>query len=261
MSRNDAREICLQPLLRDNIRLAATVMLVRDSAAGLEVYMVKRPGRGDFPDLHVFPGGKVDEGDFAPDICAGLDDLAASERMGLPVGGLRYWVAVARECFEECGVLLVQQDGNFPDFSRREVVDRYHNYRERLLADELTFGDICRAEGLTVACDRLDYFSHWITPKVAPRRFDTRFFVAVMPDHQQTLAHTSETADDQWESPQQALARHAEGEWQMIDPTLRSLESLARYANVRAAMEGIRQVGHLPELTDHLRRQGMQPYA
>ncbi len=59
----------MQPLVRGNIRLAATVMLVRDSEQGLEVYMVQRPGRGDFPDLHVFPGGKVDEDDFAPDVC------------------------------------------------------------------------------------------------------------------------------------------------------------------------------------------------
>ena len=59
----------MQPLVRDNIRLAATVMLVRDTPDGMEVYMVQRPGRGDFPDLHVFPGGKVDEDDWAPQLC------------------------------------------------------------------------------------------------------------------------------------------------------------------------------------------------
>ena len=64
----------MQPLVRDNIRLAATVMLVRDGDHGLEVYMVQRPGRGDFPDLHVFPGGKVDEEDWAPELCVGFDD-------------------------------------------------------------------------------------------------------------------------------------------------------------------------------------------
>ena len=96
----------MQPLQRENIRLAATVMLIRDNPAGLQVYMVKRPGRGDFPDLHVFPGGKVDEDDWLPDSCPTLTDQEASARLGVSAGGLRYWVAVARECFEECGVLL-----------------------------------------------------------------------------------------------------------------------------------------------------------
>ena len=101
----------MQPLQRENIRLAATVMLIRDHPSGLQVYMVKRPGRGDFPDLHVFPGGKVDEDDWQPDLCPMLTDQEASARLGVAAGGLRYWVAVARECFEECGVLLANAAG------------------------------------------------------------------------------------------------------------------------------------------------------
>lgn len=251
----------MQPLVRDNIRLAATVMLVRDSVQAMEVYMVKRPGRGDFPDLHVFPGGKVDDDDFAPEVCFGLDDNTASSRLGIEAGGLRYWVAVARECFEECGVLLVRRDGDFLDFSDEEITVRFRRYREDLLANKISFGDICRAENLQVACDHVDYFSHWITPEVAPRRFDTRFFVAVMPPHQIALADTRETADDQWEIPTQALKRHAEQEWQMIDPTLRSLESLARYSTTTEVMAGVRAVDHLMPLTDKLRGKEMQPYA
>ncbi len=236
-------------------------MLVRDGDAGLEVYMVQRPGRGDFPDLHVFPGGKVDEDDFAPELCHGIDDTQASERLGIGAGGVRYWVAVARECFEECGVLLARQVSAPLQFDDAAKVDRFADYRERLLAGRVSFSEICRRERLQVACDRLGYFSHWLTPEMAPRRFDTRFFLAAMPPDQDTLAHTVETADDQWEAPYRALARHGGGEWQMIDPTLRSLESLARYDTVTEALAGVQAVEHLMPLTDMLRRQGMQPYA
>ena len=247
----------LQPLVRDNIRLAATVMLLRDGGAGLEVYMVQRPGRGDFPDLHVFPGGKVDEADYAPEVCFGLEADLASAQLGVAAGGLRYWVAVARECFEECGVLLVRKNGA-PLVFDEALVDKFHRYRESLLADDVSFSDICRQEDLHDDCQRLGYFSHWITPDLAPRRFDTRFFVAAMPQDQATLAHTFETADDEWVAPRAALENKGRGDWQMIDPTLRSLETLSKYDSVNEALVDIQQGDHLMPLTDALNRQGMQ---
>ena len=249
----------MQPLVRGNIRLAATVMLVRDGAAGLEVYMVKRPGRGDFPDLHVFPGGKVDEDDFAPELCLGFDDENASTQLGIDAGGLRYWVAVARECFEECGVLLAYRDGEPLEFSAIAQRRRFEDYRQQLLDGDLSFADLCQREQLSIAWDRLAYFSHWLTPEVAPRRFDTRFFVAAMPEHQHTLAHTTETADDDWEVAANALARFANGQWQMIDPTLRSLETLSEYDSVGSLLAGVDEGDHLMPLTAALMAQGMQP--
>ena len=248
----------MQPLQRGNIRLAATVMLVRDAPGGLEVYMVQRPGKGDFPDLHVFPGGKVDEDDWAPELCFGLDDDEASTRLGIERGGLRYWTAVARECFEECGGLLAHQHGRALDFAAPEVSDKFSRYREQLLANEINFSELCLAENLHVACDRLAYFSHWLTPEMAPRRFDTRFFLAAMPPHQDTLAHTDETADDQWEKPEEALAKFHADEWLMIDPTLRSLETLSQWQTVEQALAGVKQGDHLMPLTPELNRQGMQ---
>lgn len=234
-------------------------MLLRDTSDGLQVYMVQRPGKGDFPDLHVFPGGKVDEADFAPDICFGLEDTEASRRLGVAAGGVRYWVAVARECFEECGVLLVRKEGRPVEFVETHDIDRFHDYRESLLRDEISFSDICSQENLQVDCARLGYFSHWITPEMAPRRFDTRFFVAAMPDDQSTLAHTLETADDEWEQPRVALEKKNRGEWQMIDPTLRSLETLSQYRSVAEALSNIQGGDHLMPLTPELSRQGMQP--
>ena len=249
----------MQPLVRENIRLAATVMLVRDSGTGLEVYMVKRPGRGDFPDLHVFPGGKVDEEDFNPALCYELADQVASERLGIAAGGVRYWVAVARECFEECGVLMVRRNGSMLDFRDDRVFSRFESLREDVLAGNLGFVQMCEQENLQIACDMLGYFSHWITPEMAPRRFDTRFFLAAMPGDQATLAHTDETADDDWVSPREALDLYRKNRWQMIDPTLRSLETLSQYDSVGEALVGVQGGNHLMPLTPELNRQGMQP--
>ena len=229
-------------------------MLVRDTPDDLEVYMVKRPGRGDFPDLHVFPGGKVDESDFAPHLCRGLDDVEASRRLGIEAGGLRYWMAVARECFEEAGVLLLtDHEGNFPG------ADKLATWREFILSHEDGFTQLCADENLQVDCQSLAYFSHWLTPEMAPRRFDTRFFLAAMPDDQVALAHVGETVGEQWTTPTAALDNFKRGVWQMIDPTLRSLETLSQYHSVDQAIAGARGGEHLMPLTDELRRQGMQP--
>jgi 8-oxo-dGTP pyrophosphatase MutT (NUDIX family) len=234
-------------------------MLVRDTPTGLQVYMVQRPGRGDFPDLHVFPGGKVDEADWAPHLCHGLADEDANRRMRLEAGALRYWVAVARECFEECGVLIVRQNDTPIDLSDRLVRESYTAKRDAMLGGAHTFSDLCSAEGLAIACDSLAYFSHWITPELAPRRFDTRFFLAAMPPGQETLAHTHETADDQWVAPGEALAMAAEGAWQLIDPTLRSLETLSQFDRVADALASVNAGEHLMPWTEELGRQGMQP--
>jgi 8-oxo-dGTP pyrophosphatase MutT (NUDIX family) len=250
----------MQPLEQNNIRLAATVMLVRDSDRGLEVYMVQRPGRGAFPDLHVFPGGKVDADDWAPEYCSGLDDQQASALLGVARGGLRYWVAVARECFEECGVLLAHQNGKPVDFARPGLAARFAQHREDLLAGKVSFSKICEMESLAVACDRLAYFSHWITPEAAPRRFDTRFFLAALPHQQATLADTQETADDQWDSPGEALLKYASKQWLMIEPTLRSLETLSRYTTVDEALLAVNLKNHVTPLTSALSLQGMQKY-
>ena len=248
----------MQPLVRGNIRLAATVMLVRDGDAGFEVYMVQRPGRGDFPDLHVFPGGKVDEADYAPTLCHGLNDDAANELMGLEAGALRYWVAVVRECYEECGVLIARKEREFLDFGDDGVERDYLAKREAMLGGEFDFTDLCARDALTIECDSLAYFSHWITPEMAPRRFDTRFFLAAIPAGQTTLAHTAETADDDWIAPRQALDNFASGDWLMIDPTLRSLETLSQFDSVEEALATVKSGTHLMPWTEELGRQGMQ---
>ena len=112
------------------IKPAATVMLVRDAAdgePGVEVFMMRRTTNAVFgAGMYVFPGGRVDGMDGADDIapfCRGLDDVAASEQLGVDHGGLAYWVAAVRECFEEAGVLLAERRDGGPLELRNE--DRY----------------------------------------------------------------------------------------------------------------------------------------
>ena len=249
----------MQPLQRENIRLAATVMIVRDTANGLEVYMVKRPGKGDFPDLYVFPGGKVDEEDWQPDLCPDMYDKDASVRLGIDAGALRYWIAVARECFEEVGVLLARdtQGIHVPDARQRAI---QANLRSKLLAGEMSWAEVLQAQNLSIASERLVYFSHWLTPPSVPRRFDTRFFLAALPEGQVAVADTSETISGQWVSPTTALQLYKDKEWQMIGPTLSSLETLAQYTSAEQALAEVAAENHVQPWTEKQGEQGMRPF-
>ncbi len=249
----------MQPLQRQNIRLAATVVLMRDTPQGIEVFMMQRPGGVDFPDLHVFPGGKVDEQDLLEGWVHGCSEAEANRLLGLPAGGLRYWVTAIRECFEECGVLLARRGGRFLALDEPAEVGRFDGYRQALIDGHMTMADLCRQEDLVLAADCLSYFSHWLTPPSVPRRFDTRFFVARMPVMQDTAAHAWETAGEHWIAPGEALAAAESGEWRMISPTLTTLKSLARFSRVDAVFEAVARTAHLPPLTAELAQQGMQP--
>ncbi|MDP6376838.1 MAG: NUDIX domain-containing protein [Pseudomonadales bacterium] len=249
----------MEPLARENIRLAASVLLVRDThpLRGMEVFMVQRPGGAVFPNLHVFPGGKVDEVDFQPDICSGIDDAHASELLGVSAGGIRYWVAVVRECFEECGVLLARRDGQHLTLDD-DGWERFHEYRHELVDGRINMGELCARERLILECEDVLYFSHWLTPGGAAKRFDTRFFVAAMPHGQEADPHEWETQHGMWIEACEALTRHAREEWQMISPTLVALESIDAYDNVADLLADVRLERHNPPYTEALRVQGMQ---
>ena len=247
----------MEPLQRGNIRLAATVVLARQGRGGIEVFMIQRPGRGDFPNLHVFPGGKVDDTDYLPDLCADLDDALASRATGVAGGGLRYWVAAIRECFEECGVLFATVGGR-PAIDSERTQQRFSAYRAMLIDGRLDLAALCAREGLRLACGDMQYFSHWLTPEAAPRRFDTRFFVAAMPSSQYTLAHETETQNSQWIRPAEAMRRCETGEWPMIAPTITTLQMIEPYSDCEQLLAAVRSEAHLPELTPELRWEGMQ---
>lgn len=219
-------------------RLAATVILVRDGEGGVEVFMEERHIRSDFVGgAYVFPGGAVDPDDRVPEeLCAGRTDRSASQLLGIEHGGLAYFVAAIRECFEEAGVLLAyDRSGALLDFGDAAQEARFREWRDRLNASSATLLDLARAEGLRLATDRIHYWGHWITPEGQPRRYDTRFFLAEAPANQTATHDDWELTASAWVAPAEALERARRHEWMIIFPTLWNLRELARFERAAAA--------------------------
>jgi 8-oxo-dGTP pyrophosphatase MutT (NUDIX family) len=237
------------------VRPAATVMLVRDGTSGLEVFMLRRTLSAAFArGQYVFPGGKVDDADhgeaFEP-ICDGLDDDAASARMGLATGGLAWLVAAVRECFEEAGVLLARRrdEDHVIRFTDAALADRFNAARHAIHDGRRTLVDLCAEEDLLLLTDRIHLVDHWVTPLGERRRFDTRFFVAAAPAEQVPLHDDKETIASLWVRPADALAMWRAGELQMFPPTVASLELLVPHADVAAALAGAAAIGVPPVVT------------
>lgn len=235
------------PAASGELRPAATVLLVRDRPDGVEVFLMERSQVGQFGGLHVFPGGKVDLADHADSWATytqGLDDGVASKTLGLDRGGLGFWVACIRECFEEAGVLLATQRGggllplNDPD--RRAL---FGAYRDRINGREAgAFEEMCAKQELLLAADHLAYVSHWITPRNLPKRFDTRFFVARAPAEQEALHDGVETVESAWIRPEVALERVESGGLNLISPTFKNLEAISGFGSTEALLEAKRAV-------------------
>jgi len=216
---------------------AATVMLVRDAVAsggaGLEVFMLRRTTEAAFgAGMYVFPGGRVDEADGGSHIeawCTGLDDEHASSALGVERGGLAYWVAAVRECFEEAGLLLARRrDGAavaLPLADRRAV----H-------AGQLSMEELCRRHDLVLDLGAISYVSHWVTPRRAGRRFDTRFFVARTPQDQAGAHDESETVESRWVHPSDAIAMATAGTLVMMPPTIANLRFLEPWTTADEAL-------------------------
>ena len=241
------------------VRDAATVMLVRDGSDGIEVFMLRRNLRSDFVGgAFVFPGGGVDANDGHEDLeqwCTGRTEEAASAILGLERGGLSFWVAAVRESFEEAGLLLaVTPDGRAVRFDDPVTVDRFAGHRTAVDRGERTLLDVCRAEDIRLSVDGMHYFSRWITPLGAPRRYDTRFFIAHPPEGQIPAHDDREVIANLWIRPVDALERHAAGEFELIFPTVRSLESLATFVSADDAVRHASVVSRiepiLPTLVD-----------
>jgi len=205
---------------------------------------------------YVFPGGAVDEADRHADleaVCDGRSDDNASALLDIDEGGLAYWVAAVRECFEEAGVLLAHAgDGHVISFADPEVAERFQLHRKAVDGGERRLIDVCRIENLHIAADQIHYFSHWITPRGAPRRYDTRFFVAAAPPEQEPLHDDRETIANLWVRPSDALERERAGELEMIFPTIKTLEAIAEFDRsadlIDAVAGGFRVIGDAPEM-------------
>jgi glyoxylase-like metal-dependent hydrolase (beta-lactamase superfamily II)/8-oxo-dGTP pyrophosphatase MutT (NUDIX family) len=242
-------------------RPAATIVVVRDGTSGIEVLLSRRAERGDHNSgAWVFPGGIVDPGDRAThDCCAGIDDAAASARLGLPANGLDYYIAAVRECFEESGLLFATDASGelvgLDDATGAQLAA----WRGPLHRNERPLGEMCRAFGLTLALDRLVYLSHWLTPLARPKRFDTRFFIAAAPSSQTAAFDGTEMVEQLWLRPAEALARA--NELKLMTPTQKTLELVGQYATVDALLAWARAPREVALIMPRVAngKQGMRP--
>ncbi len=224
-------------------RPAATVLLLRDGSLGPEAFLLQRTKSAAFlAGAHVFPGGALDKADQDKRVLRrvhGLDDAEASKRLGLDSGGLAYWVAALRECFEEAGILLAQgEDGRALGAQRAAQLAQY---RGLLHAGKLAFAEFLERERLLLRAHELAYFGHWITAPGRARRFDTRFFLALAPEGQHGAHDGTELIASQWLRPQEALEREASGAMDLVFATRNTLADLARFARAKDALEHARE--------------------
>lgn len=223
---------------------AASVILVRDVAPGVEVFMVKRHGKADFASAYVFPGGMLDDSDAdlgIAEYCHGLDDQAASEMLGVESGGLAYWVGAVRECIEESGyVLAYGPEGSVPDLVQREAARRFAGHRRALHDGEMSLEALCRREEIRLALDRLHYCRFFVTPEIARRRYSTRFFVAEVPEKQEGVHDGSETVDSLWIRPEDALSKYKQREFVLAPPTVLLLRDISAGKSVEDILVGLR---------------------
>lgn len=217
-------------------RLAATLVVVRDAPAGLEVLLLQRADRGDHNSgAWVFPGGLLDGADAqARGHCVGPDDTVASALLGVASGGLDHGIAAIRETFEEAGLLFADTaDGRAVDL-QSEAGHRLGDCRGALQRGETTLAELCRNVGLRLRTDRLHYIAHWLTPLGRAKRFDTRFFLAVLPPGQASAPDAVETVQQVWLPPAQALS--PQNTRRLMTPTRAVLEQLARFADTTALL-------------------------
>jgi 8-oxo-dGTP pyrophosphatase MutT (NUDIX family) len=234
-------------------RPAATVLALRDGPAGFEVLMLRRNLNSDFVGgAYVFPGGGVDAGDAGPAaqrLALGIDDEEASRRLNLESGGLAYYVACLRELFEEAGLLVVCDHSGEPvRFGDPEVVRRMAAHRRALNSGTMGFVEMMEREELVLDLRGLAYLAHWVTPVGPPRRYDTRFFVALAPADQTATHDAGETVADQWVRPADALAQYARGELEIIFPTIRTLETIAHFSTAREVLDYAHSLASIPRI-------------
>jgi 8-oxo-dGTP pyrophosphatase MutT (NUDIX family) len=242
-------------------RRAATLVVVRDAPAGLEVLLLRRAEKGDHNSgAWVFPGGLLDAADRrCHAACSGIDDAIASERLGVAEGGLDYYIAAVRECFEEAGLLFAVDAHDRMVAIHGETGARLQALRSELHGGACEFADLCRDFGLRVAADRLFYIAHWVTPVGRAKRFDTRFFLAVLPRGQRSRHDAVETLDQAWLTPAEALA--PENSRKLMTPTRSVIATISRFADTDSLLAWARSPREVATVLPRLGmdRHGLRP--
>ncbi|MCC6177753.1 MAG: hypothetical protein IT305_20820 [Chloroflexi bacterium] len=248
MSASDASRSVVTPVVEP--RPAATVILVRPGeAAGIDVFMVRRDPRSRFAaDVFVFPGGAVQPDDFdaryarlAPQVRPDeayrrLADRGAESPVDAGQAHALH-VAAIRETFEEAGVLLASDSAGriLGELSPGRVA-QLSEARAAVQRRDLSFADLAERERLLLAPERMTFFSHWVTPPSSPRRFDTRFFVALLPRGQAASHCGIETVDGVWIAPADALERYERGDFRLMIVQVEHLRVLAKLTSVEEAL-------------------------
>jgi 8-oxo-dGTP pyrophosphatase MutT (NUDIX family) len=223
-------------------------MILRD-APDLQVLMLRRNARSDFVGgAMVFPGGAVDPHDLDPGLGAvqGRTDAEASAVLRLAAGGLGYWAAAVRECFEEAGLVLAC--GPLPG----DAVARVCEHRLAVELGRRHLADVAAAEQVRFDVSGVHYFGHWITPHGGPRRYDTRFFVTAAPADQEPSHDEREAVAWEWVRPHEMLDRCRRAEAWLLPPTEACLDALAQVASAAALLADLasRPAGPPPLVAD-----------
>ncbi len=208
-------------------RSAATVELIRESAGGIETYLMRRrKSKGAFGGAFVFPGGVVEPSDSAPEIrLRAVPPVMNGTEIPWPL-----FVAAIRETYEESGVLLADGAENLPRGLRSRVAD-----------GSLPLAELAGTFGLTFRADRLLPAGRWITPLSEGRRFDAWFFLARMPGGQEARPDGDELVEGLWMDPRKALSEHGAGRLPLLPPTVFSLWQIARHGSWNALAESVRR--------------------
>ena len=232
---------------------ASTLIIIRpcqDAVKGaFEVLMVLRHQKSKFaPDVYVFPGGaleSVDCDDVFESRCRGLDRKEAGQiipDMPNPEKSFGAWIAAVRECFEEVGILPAYgPNGSLVSIKDDDAGARFRQYRQELYKKSTSLENILHIENLTLAMDRIFYYSHWITPELSPIRYDVRFFVTIAPDNQIPYHDNLELTDHVWITPQEALRAYAENRFGLVLPTMMTLKELALFNSVHDVIQSTRR--------------------
>jgi 8-oxo-dGTP pyrophosphatase MutT (NUDIX family) len=215
-------------------RDAATVILMRDADASFEIYLMRRHRNQAFMGgAFVFPGGRLDEKDCDPALLPyvhGMTPGEAVKLLGEPgLDGntaIGLFLSAIRETFEECGILLaVGKTGKPFDPTSLDVLS-WRNYRRALHDGTMTLGEFAESAGIFFAPRFLVPYSHWITPEVEAKRFDTRFFITHCPEGQVCIYDSLELTEARWTKPAAALADNREKQIVLMPPTLKTIEEL-----------------------------------
>ncbi|MGW7288011.1 NUDIX hydrolase [Streptomyces sp. NPDC054847] len=216
---------------------AATVMLLRDTPDGTAVHMLRRRASMAFAGgAYAYPGGGVDPRDDRPVRWAGPSLDVWAERLGVDdtASAQAIVCAAVRETFEEAGILLA---GPAPDTVVGDTTgDDWEADRQALVDRGLSFADFIDRRGLVLRSDLLGAWARWITPEFEPRRYDTWFFVAALPEGQRARNVSTEAESTVWISPADATDGYDKGELLMMPPTVATLRTLQAFRTSAEAL-------------------------